>query len=109
MEITNLKIHYAKRLLQRMRGLLGRASLPDGEALYIVPCRAIHTRRMQFAIDARFYDKHGHLVKTVLNIQPGRWFVWGGWKAHGVLESRAGDSTFLELYQLPNHKEEDRK
>lgn len=108
MVATTPRIIWATRLLQRMRGLLGRKTLSDGEAMYIVPCRAIHTRRMQFFIDARFYDKKRRLVKTVRNIAPGRWFVWGGWKAHGVLESRAGDLTFEQMNELPPFKGEER-
>ncbi len=78
----------------RMKGLLGRSGLPVGEALLLRPCNAIHTLRMQFAIDARFYDKRGHLVREVLGIPPGKWWVWGGWRAHSVLECAAGDVTF---------------
>jgi uncharacterized membrane protein (UPF0127 family) len=94
-------IEVARTMLQRMRGLLGRRSLPQGEALYLRPCRAIHTCFMKFPIDVRFYDKRGQLVKEVLHVKPGRWMVWGGWSADGVLESMAGDETFQGLIQLP--------
>ncbi len=78
----------------RMKGLLGREGLPPGHGLLILPCKAIHTLRMRFAIDVRFYDKRGYLVREVLNVKPGRWWVWGGWRAHSVLETQAGDITF---------------
>lgn len=100
---SRLNIVIARSCRARMRGLLGRASLPTGEGLYLRPCRAIHTCFMKFAIDVRFYNKDGALVKEVLNVPPGRWMVWGGWSAHGVLETMAGDRSFDKLTQLPSH------
>ena len=78
----------------RMRGLLGRKGLPPGEGLLITPCNAIHTLGMRFAIDVRFYDRRGRLVRAVPNVRPGKWWVWGGWRAHCVLECAAGDPAF---------------
>lgn len=95
------KIILAHSWRDRMRGLLGRSSLPKGEAMYIRPCRAIHTCFMKFPIDVRFYNREGMLVKEVLQVPPGRWMVWGGWHADGVLESMAGDETFRGLKRLP--------
>ncbi|MDO5463115.1 MAG: DUF192 domain-containing protein [bacterium] len=97
-------IYSATSMRERMRGLLGRTHLPTGEALYIKPCRAIHTLFMKFPIDVRFYNKRGELVKEILDVKPGCWFVWGGWRAHGVLESMAGDKTFQGLEHLPSIK-----
>lgn len=85
----------------RMRGLLGRNGLPSGEGLLISPCNAIHTLGMRFAIDVRFYDRQGRLVRESLGVPPGRWWVWGGWKAHCVLECAAGDPAFQECAILP--------
>ncbi len=87
-------IEVAQTPWTRMKGLLGRRSLPHGHALLITPCNAIHTLGMKFALDVRFYDKQGLLVREVLNVRPGRWWVWGGWRAHQVLECAAGDETF---------------
>lgn len=97
-------VYLATTMRERMRGLLGRTHLPQGEALYIKPCRAIHTLFMKFPIDVRFYNKRGELVKEVFNVKPGRCFVWGGWRAHGVLESMAGDKTFQGATHLPPTK-----
>lgn len=85
----------------RMRGLLGRCGLPAGEALLLAPCNAIHTLGMRFAIDVRFYDRCGRLVREVLGVQPGRWWVWGTWHAACALESAAGDPAFAGLNTLP--------
>ncbi len=85
----------------RMRGLLGRRGLPPGEGLLIRPCNAIHTLGMRFAIDARFYDRRGRLVREALGLPPGRWWVWGGRRARCVLECAAGDPAFRECAILP--------
>lgn len=41
----------------RRKGLLGRAGLNEGEGLWIVPCEAVHTFRMKFALDLVFVDR----------------------------------------------------
>ena len=50
------KVLQAETLSERMRGLLGRSTLPVGEALLLDPCRAIHTAGMRFPIDVLFLD-----------------------------------------------------
>lgn len=41
----------------RMRGLLRTESLPEGEGLWIRPCRCIHSIGMKYAFDALFIDR----------------------------------------------------
>lgn len=41
---------------KRMRGLLGRKGLAQGEGLLIVPCNSIHTMFMRFAIDVLYIN-----------------------------------------------------
>ena len=43
----------ADRALRRMRGLLGRRTLPEGEGMLLRPAPSIHTAFMRFPIDAR--------------------------------------------------------
>lgn len=87
-------VEEARTPLARMRGLLGRAGLPPGHALLLTPCSAIHTLGMRFGIDVRFYDREGRLTRTVEAVRPGRWLVWGGWRAYCALECAAGDPAF---------------
>jgi hypothetical protein len=79
----------AKSLFSRLRGLLFRGPLSEGEGLYLVPCSAIHMVGMSFPIDAIFVDRAGEVVGLVKNIQP-----WGFsqyyWRARGCLELPAG-------------------
>ena len=63
-------VEIAQTPLERMKGLLGRASLPQGHALIITGCQSIHMIGMKFAIDAIFVDCSGHVVGLSPNIQP---------------------------------------
>src|SRR2546421_12867388 len=62
----------APRLWERMRGLLGRRELPDGDALAIEPCNSIHTFFMGFAIDAAFLDRNGKVIRALSGLRPFR-------------------------------------
>jgi uncharacterized membrane protein (UPF0127 family) len=75
---------------ERMRGLLGRDGLPEGCGLLIDHCGAIHTLGMRFALDVVFLDAGWRVVRVVAGVRPGRWFVWGGWRARRVLEVASG-------------------
>lgn len=88
-EILGVKAKVAKTFAERSRGLIGTKDLPPGEGMLITRCNAIHTCFMSFAIDATFLDASGVPVKTVRRIRPWRLFVWGGWRARSVLETKA--------------------
>ncbi|HKC60369.1 MAG TPA: DUF192 domain-containing protein [Myxococcales bacterium] len=66
------RVERAERVLDRMRGLLGRAALGDGEALAIAPCGSIHTFFMKFEIDAVFLDRRGRVVRALPGLRPWR-------------------------------------
>ena len=55
---------------ERMRGLLGRSSLPAETGMLIRPCRSIHMWFMRFAIDAAFLDKELRVLKISRNLRP---------------------------------------
>lgn len=70
----------------RARGLLGRDDF-DG-ALLLQPAKSVHTFGMRFPIDVAFVDKSLVVLRTVTMARwrPGM----PVWKAHGVIEARAG-------------------
>ena len=86
-EINGVRARVARTLFERIRGLIGTKSLPEGEGMLILRCNSIHTFFMSFPIDAAFLDRDGNVVKTVRNIRPWRFFVWGGFRAVKVLET----------------------
>ncbi len=66
------KLEVASNIFTRMRGLLGRPSLPAQSALWIHSCSSIHTFFMQFTIDVAFVDKNLRVKKIYQNIKPWR-------------------------------------
>jgi uncharacterized membrane protein (UPF0127 family) len=85
------KVKIAKTFFERAKGLIGSKSLDADEGMLIEKCNAIHTFFMSFPIDAYFLDKSGNVVKSVKNIKPWTFFVWGGWRAKKVLEIPRND------------------
>jgi len=73
----------------RMRGLLGRSSLPSGEGILLRPASSVHTGFMRFAIDVVFLDRELNVVRVVERLAP--WRAAAGRKAHAVLELPAGE------------------
>ena len=56
----------------RYRGLLGRASLSEGEGLIITSCNSIHSFGMRFAFDVLFLDADKTVVSYATNVGPSR-------------------------------------
>jgi uncharacterized membrane protein (UPF0127 family) len=81
----------ADSALKRMKGLLGRSSLGDGEGLLIRPASSIHMFFMRFPIDAVFLDRTLHVVGIAESLHP--WRVAGRRGAHAVLELPAGEAA----------------
>ncbi len=65
----------ADNIVSRIRGLLGRDGLAEGEGLLISPCPSIHMWGMKFALDAVFIDSEGVVVDLVEDLKPGKYFV----------------------------------
>ena len=54
----------------RMKGLLGKDNLPQGEALIITHCQSIHMFFMKFSIDVIFCDRQNKVVGLCAQIKP---------------------------------------
>ena len=74
----------------RMKGLLGRRRLDDGEGLLIRPTGSIHMFFMRFAIDAVFLDRDMRVLKVSSDLKPWRMAAKKGSKQ--VLEIAAGEA-----------------
>jgi len=90
----------ADNALTRMKGLLGRKGLDEGEGLLIRPAGSIHMFFMRFPIDAVFLDRDLRVVKIVPDLKP--WRMAGARGAKNVLEIAAGEAgrRRLEAGQL---------
>ena len=93
----------------RMRGLLRTRAAP--EALVLVPCHSIHTFGMRYSIHVAFIDECGIVIKSVLNVAPGRVLRCKG--ARAVVECASsqaqawpskGDSLQFELAKTSNRR-----
>jgi uncharacterized protein len=62
----------AETALARMIGLLGTDRPDSSRALFLTPCRGIHTFGMRYPIDAAFLDREGTVVRLFLNLSPNR-------------------------------------
>ena len=83
------KVAVADTRATRAVGLLNRTGLDDGEALWIVPSRGVHTCWMRFAIDVVALDDRGVVVDQVSQLRPWRIRLPRRGTA-GVLELPAG-------------------
>jgi uncharacterized membrane protein (UPF0127 family) len=81
----------AARPFRRMRGLLGRRTLPSEEGILLRPAGSIHTAFMRFAIDAVFLDSELVVVGITSDLPPWRAAARKG--AHAVLELASGESN----------------
>jgi len=78
----------ADRGEKRRKGLLGRAALASGEGLWLLPCEAVHTFGMRFAIDLVYLDRKLRVKKIKCNVPP--WRLSACLTAHSTLELAAG-------------------
>ncbi len=72
----------------RRQGLLGRDSLPDGNALIIAPSNAVHTFFMRFPIDIAFVRRDGRVIKVKSAVGPRR--LSAAFRGFAVVELAAG-------------------
>jgi uncharacterized membrane protein (UPF0127 family) len=83
------KVRTAGTFLSRLVGLLGTDAIGEGEGLWIVPCRSVHTVGLRYPIDVAFLDARGIVVGILEGLPPnrvGRVFR----DARGALELRSG-------------------
>ena len=91
------RVEVAGGLWSKFRGLMGRASLADGSALWLPESNGIHMMFMRFPIDAVFVgrpDESAGGARRVISVHPGL-AAWTGLVplvrgAHGVLELPVG-------------------
>ena len=66
------RVERALTIAARLRGLLGRGALPEGDALAIEPCTSLHTFFMRFPIDAVFLSREGRVIRAISDLRPWR-------------------------------------
>ena len=86
-----LQIEVADSFCTRLRGLMGRKSLPDGQGLLIAPCSSIHMCFMRFAIDAVYINRDYEILKVVSGLRPWLGVSWCP-IAWAVIELKNGEA-----------------
>ncbi len=85
----------ARNPYARMRGLLGRSGLAQGEGLLLQPAGSIHTAFMRFPIDAVFLDGERRVVRIAADVRP--WRTAATRRSRAVLELAAGEAARVGL------------
>ena len=65
--------------------------MPEGFALIIAPCNAVHTFGMRFAIDLLFVARDGTVLKVCHAVPRRR--IAASWRAFATIELAAGTLT----------------
>lgn len=86
----------ADSIFSRMKGLLGKDSLPTGSALWLIPCKGVHTFGMKFAIDVIFIDRENRVIAISDNMMPNRMTAIYP-SAATVMELPAGTAAAVKL------------
>ena len=93
---THLALRKLSGFLERGRGLLGYAELPDAHGYYFPSCRSIHTWFMPVPIDAIALDANHVVVAILPDLQPWRMPKLPKATRH-LIELRSGEASRLGL------------
>lgn len=63
-------IEVADTAVRRVKGLLGRECLEEGQGLLFKKCSSLHTLFMRFPIDIVFLDRDGKVLKLKKGVKP---------------------------------------
>ena len=63
-------IEVAHTAAQKVKGLLGRECLEDGQGLLFKSAGSLHTLFMRFPIDIIYADKNGKILKLAESVGP---------------------------------------
>lgn len=95
-------VEVADSFLGRLRGLMGRRALGDGEGLYLAGTNGVHMLFMRFPIDCIFLgpsrpDESFPIVRVSRSLRPWRGVVWYARGARAVVELPAGAADRHDL------------
>lgn len=87
------KCYVAERFVDRLRGLIGKATWSPGEGMYFPRCSSIHMWFMKIAIDVVFLKRNNDdrfIVTSIRKSIPA-------WKIVPLLDMRATDTLELPV------------
>jgi uncharacterized protein len=89
------RMRFARSSRSRLRGLLGRRSLPEGEGLAFRE-KSIHMFFMRMPLDIVFCDAEMEIIRIVPELRP--WRTAGARRARYALEIGPGEAARLGLH-----------
>lgn len=66
------QVEVADTFVTRLRGLMGRKSMPANAGLLIEPCNGVHTCFMRFPIDVVYLDRDWRVIRVDQAMKPWR-------------------------------------
>jgi len=90
---ASLDIRICRTFIDRLRGLLGTEPLTPRQAIWLMPCRTVHTIGMREPLSLLFLDETLKVVKTIDEALPCR--AYGCWQAQSVIEMSARPAADL--------------
>lgn len=84
------KCFVAERFLERLKGLIGKARLEPGEAMYFPRCNSVHMWFMRTAIDIIFLDRNKKVTSVHSNVRPWKFLPVSDFSAKDTLELPPG-------------------
>ena len=94
--VVGRRVRVADGWWSRLRGLLGRPPLAEGEGLLLTPCTSVHMFGMKYPIDVAFLDPDGRVVAAYHRLPPGGRSRWHR-DARSALELPAGTLAGLGI------------
>ena len=85
------RLTIADGFCSRFIGLQFQLAMPSDAGILLVPCGAVHTCFMRFALDIVFLDRSGVVLAFRQNVRPWR-LAAGPRASHAVLEVPAGSA-----------------
>ncbi|HEY0877294.1 MAG TPA: DUF192 domain-containing protein [Zeimonas sp.] len=92
----SVRARRARRVVERLIGLVAQPLPVPGTGLWIEPCCAVHTFGVRGALDLLFVSRSGEVLRVCADVPPRR--VRTALRARAVLELRAGEAGRLGLH-----------
>lgn len=95
-KLVGTKVIKADTFWLRLKGLLGKPGLEQGEGLWLIPCQQVHMMGMRFPLSVWFLDQEGFVCALTDELEPMR--ISPKIKnAVSVIEFPAGWARFNEI------------
>jgi uncharacterized protein len=78
------RVAVADSFRHRLRGLLVRPPVQEGEGMLLLKCGSVHTMGMGYPVDVAFLDAEGRVVRSIAGLGPWRLGLGGPDAVHAL-------------------------